>query len=52
MKHLLSITSNSFVQSVQKQLSNIDLWTDSKDSIKTCKHVRNGANIYDNYNIN
>jgi dynein heavy chain 2 len=51
MKHLLSITSNSFVQSVQKQLSNIDLWSDSKDSIKTREHLRNGANICDRWSI-
>jgi len=51
MKHLLSITSNSFVQSVQKHLSNIDLWSDSKDSIKTREHLRNGANICERWSI-
>ena len=45
MKHLLTITSNAFVQSVQKQLSNIELWFDSKESIKTRAHLRNSANI-------
>jgi dynein heavy chain 2 len=51
MKHLLTITSNSFVQSVQKQLSNIDLWSESKDSIKTREHLRNGANICERWSI-
>ncbi|CAF4581112.1 unnamed protein product, partial [Rotaria sp. Silwood2] len=45
MKNLLSITSNAFVQTVQKQLSNIDLWSDSKDSIKSREYLRNGATI-------
>jgi dynein heavy chain 2 len=51
MKHLLTITSNSFVQSVQKQLSNIDLWSDSKESIKNREHLRNGANICERWSI-
>jgi dynein heavy chain 2 len=51
MKHLLSITSNSFVQSVQKHLSTIDLWSDSKDSIKTREQLRNGANICERWSI-
>lgn len=49
MRHLLTITSTSFVQSVQKQLSNTDLWSDSKESIKTREHLRNGANICDRW---
>lgn len=51
MKHLLTITSNTFVQSVQKQLSNIDLWSDSKESIKNREHLRNGANICERWSI-
>jgi dynein heavy chain 2 len=51
MRHLLTITSNSFVQCVQKQLSNIDLWSDSKDSIKNREHLRNGANICERWSI-
>ena len=51
MKHLLTITSNSFVQSVQKQLSNIDLWSEPKDSIKTREQLRNGANICERWSI-
>jgi dynein heavy chain 2 len=51
MKHLLTITTNVFVQSVQKQLSNIDLWSDSKDSIKTREHLRNGANICERWSL-
>jgi dynein heavy chain 2 len=51
MKHLLTITSNTFVQSVQKQLSNIDLWSDSKESIKTREHLRNGVNICERWSI-
>ena len=45
MRHLLLITSNAFVQSIQKQLSNLDLWSDGKESVKTREQVRNGANI-------
>ncbi|CAF0769940.1 unnamed protein product [Adineta steineri] len=51
MKHLLTITSNAFVQSVQKQLSNIDFWSDSKDSIKNREHLRNGANICERWSM-
>ena len=51
MKHLLTITSNTFVQSVQKQLSNVDLWSDSKESIKTREHLRNGANICERWSV-
>jgi dynein heavy chain 2 len=51
MKHLLTITSNTFVQSVQKQLSNTDLWSDSKESIKTREHLRNGANICERWSV-
>ena len=51
MKHLLTITSNAFVQSVQKQLSNIDLWSDSKESIKTREQLRNGVNICERWSI-
>ncbi|CAF3596551.1 unnamed protein product, partial [Rotaria sordida] len=51
MKHLLTITSNSFVQSVQKQLTNIDFWSDSKDSLKTREHLRNGANICERWSM-
>ncbi|CAF4638011.1 unnamed protein product [Rotaria sp. Silwood1] len=51
MKHLLTITSNSLVQCVQKQLSNIDFWSDSKDSLKNREHLRNGANICERWSI-
>jgi dynein heavy chain 2, cytosolic len=45
MRHLLAITSNAFVQSIQKQLSNIDLWSDGKDSARNREHLRNAVNI-------
>jgi dynein heavy chain 2 len=51
MKQLLTITSNAFVQAVQKQLSNIDLWFDSKDSIKNREYLRNGATICERWLI-
>jgi dynein heavy chain 2 len=51
MKHLLTITSNALVQSVQKQLSTIDFWSDSKDSIKNREHLRNGANVCERWSI-
>ncbi len=51
MKHLLTITSNAFVQSVQKQLSNIDLWSDSKDAVKIREYLRNGANICERWSL-
>ncbi|CAF2056597.1 unnamed protein product [Rotaria magnacalcarata] len=51
MKHLLTITSITFVQSVQKKLSNIDLWSDSKDSVKNREYLRNGANICERWSI-
>ena len=51
MRHLLTITSSAFVQSVQKQLSTVDLWSDGKDSIKIREHLRNGANICDRWSL-
>jgi dynein heavy chain 2 len=51
MKHLLTVTSNAFVQAVQKQLSNIDLWFDSKDSLKNRELLRNGANICERWSL-
>jgi dynein heavy chain 2 len=51
MKHLLTITSNALVQAVQKQLLNIDLWFDSKDSIKNREYLRNGATICERWLI-
>ncbi len=51
MRHLLTITTNTFVQSVQKKLSSIDLWSDSKDSIKTRENLRNGANLCERWSI-
>ena len=51
MKHLLTITSNAFVQCVQKQLSSLDLWSDSKDSIKNREHLRNGANLCERWSV-
>ena len=43
MKQLLTITSNAFVQAVQKQLSKIGLWFNKKDSIQNREQLRNGA---------
>lgn len=51
MKHLLTITSNVFVQAVQKQLSNLDLWSDSKESMKSRENLRNGANICERWSV-
>jgi len=51
MKHLLTITSNALVQAVQKQLLNIDLWFDSKDSIKNREYLRNGSTICERWSI-
>jgi dynein heavy chain 2 len=45
MKHLLIITSNSLVRAVQNQLSNIDLWFDSKDSMENREALRNGITV-------
>jgi dynein heavy chain 2 len=51
MKQLLTITSNAFVQAIQKQLSNLDLWLDTKDSMKTREYLRNGATICERWSI-
>jgi dynein heavy chain 2 len=51
MKHLLTITSNAFVQAIQKQLINIDLWFDSKDSLKHREYLRNGATICERWSL-
>jgi dynein heavy chain 2 len=51
MKQLLTITSNAFVQSIQKQLSNLDLWLDTKDSIKTREYLRTGVTICERWSI-
>ncbi|CAF3829455.1 unnamed protein product, partial [Rotaria magnacalcarata] len=51
MKNLLTITSNAFVQSIQKQLSNIDLWSDSKDSIKNREYLRTSATICEQWSL-
>jgi len=51
MKHLLTITSNAIVQAVQKQLSNIDLWFDSKDAMKNRELLRTGANICERWSL-
>jgi dynein heavy chain 2 len=51
MKQLLTITSNAFVQAIQKQLSNLDLWLDTKDSIKTREYLRNGATVCERWSI-
>ena len=51
MKHLLTITSNAFVQTIQNQLSNIDLWSDSKDSIKNREYLRNAVAICEQWSL-
>lgn len=51
MKNLLTITSNAFVRAVQKQLSNIDLWSDSKDSMKSREYLRNAATICEQWTL-
>jgi dynein heavy chain 2 len=51
MKNLLTITSNAFVQAVQKQLSNIELWLDTKDSIKNREYLRNGVTICERWSL-
>ena len=45
MKHLLSVTSNAFIQSIQKHLANVNFWLDSKDSSKNREHLRNATNV-------
>ena len=51
MKHLLTITSNAFVQAIQKQLISIDLWLDSKDALKNREYLRNGATICERWSL-
>ena len=45
MKHLLTITSNALVRAVQNQLATIDLWFDSKDSMKDRETLRTGVTV-------
>ncbi|CAF1544488.1 unnamed protein product, partial [Adineta steineri] len=51
MKHLLSITSHAFVQAIQKQLLKIDLWLDSKDSMKNREYIRNSITICERWSL-
>jgi dynein heavy chain 2 len=51
MKHLLTITSNAFVQAIQKQLLNIDLWLDSKDSMKNREALRTSVTICERWSL-
>ncbi|CAF3644553.1 unnamed protein product [Adineta steineri] len=51
MKHLLSITSHAFVQAIQKQLITIDLWLDSKDSMKNREYIRNSITICERWSL-
>ena len=51
MKQLLTITSHAFVQAIQKQLANLDLWLDNKDSMKTREALRTGATICERWSI-
>lgn len=51
MKQLLNITSHAFVQAIQRQLANVDLWLDNKDSMKTREILRNGATICERWSI-
>lgn len=45
MKHLFNVTSNAFIQSIQKQLANVNFWLDSKESSKNREHLRNATNV-------
>ena len=51
MRHLLTITSNAFIQSIQKQLSSIDLWSDGKEAMKSRENLRNAVNICDRWSV-
>lgn len=51
MRNLLTITTNTFVQTLQKNLSSLDFWSDSKDSVKVRDQLRNGANICERWSI-
>lgn len=51
MRHVLTITSNAFVQSIQKQLSSLDFWADGKEAMKSREHLRNAVNICDRWSV-
>ena len=51
MRHVLTITSNAFVQSIQKQLSSLDFWADGKEAMKSREQLRNAVNICDRWSV-
>ena len=48
MKHLLTVTAHAFVQTVQKQLSGIDLWS---DSMKDREQLRQGVTVCERWSL-
>lgn len=51
MKQLLTVTSNALVQSIQKHLSKINFWADSKDALQHREQLRQALSLCDRWSL-